>query len=128
MILCVEDNKLIFGAVNELLELEGWHVEVCQDGIAALAKINAKEHYDLITLDNDLPGVSGLELLHHARALVHRRQTPIIMLSASDIEQEARLAGANAFLRKPEDMNAMAETVARLLTRKPRHTSKGYCE
>lgn len=114
-ILCVEDNRLILNALRETLEMEGWHVEVCQDGITALAKINSNEHYDLITLDNDLPGVSGLELLKHARSLSHRQQVPIIMCSASDIEREAWRAGANAFLRKPEDMNAIAETVASLL-------------
>lgn len=114
-ILCVEDNRLILGAIRESLEREGWTVEICQDGITALARINADEHYELITLDNDLPGVGGLELLKHARTLAHRRQTPIIMLSASDIEREAWRAGVNAFLRKPEDMNTIAETVARLL-------------
>ena len=54
------------------------------------------------------------------RRLIHRQQTPIIMFSASDIEKEARQAGANAFLRKPEDLNTMAETIAQLLARKPR--------
>jgi FixJ family two-component response regulator len=37
------------------------------------------------------------------------------MFSARDIEREARQAGANAFLRKPEDMSAIAETVAHFL-------------
>jgi CheY-like chemotaxis protein len=127
-ILCVEDNKLILGALKEALELRGWTVEVCQDGITALARINTNEHYDLITFDNDLPGVSGLELLRHSRTLAHRQETPIIMLSASDIEREAWRAGANAFLRKPEDMNAIAETVTRLLACNPKPTGKGHCE
>jgi CheY-like chemotaxis protein len=95
--------------------MEGWLVEVCEDGTTALEKIKSSEHYDLIILDNDLPGVSGLELLQHARRLDYRRQTPIIMFSARDIEREARQAGANAFLRKPEDMSAIAETVAHFL-------------
>jgi CheY-like chemotaxis protein len=115
-ILCVEDNKLVLGALRQTLEMEGWLVEVCEDGTTALAKIDSSEHYDLIILDNDLPGVSGLELLQHARTIDYRRQTPIIMFSARDIEGEARRVGANAFLRKPEDMSAIAETVARLLT------------
>jgi CheY-like chemotaxis protein len=68
-ILCVEDNKLILGAIRETLEMEGWLVEACEDGITALEKINSSAYYDLIILDNDLPGVSGLELLQHARTL-----------------------------------------------------------
>ena len=127
-ILCVEDNKLILGALKETLELEGWHVAVCRDGITALAQINTHEHYDLILLDHDLPGVSGLELLHHARSLLHRRLTPIIMCSASNIEREARRAGADAFLRKPEGVKAITETVARLLAGNPEQNSKGQSQ
>jgi FixJ family two-component response regulator len=40
------------------------------------------------------------------------------MLSAGDLEREARRAGASVFLRKPEDMHALAETIARLLARR----------
>jgi FixJ family two-component response regulator len=43
------------------------------------------------------------------------------MLSAhADAERDARRAGASAFLRKPEDMHSLAETIARLLARKPK--------
>lgn len=127
-ILCVEDNKLVLGAIRETLELEGWRVEVCEDGTTALTKINSSEYYDLITLDNDLPGVSGLDLLQHARALDHRRQTPIIIFSSDNVEREARRAGANAFLRKPEGMPAIAETVAHLLAHKPNTLAKDAFE
>jgi CheY-like chemotaxis protein len=123
-ILCVEDNKLILGALKDTLELEGWHVEGCQDGTTALVKINTHAHYDLITLDHDLPGVSGLELLRHARTLTHRRLTPIVMCSASNIERETRLAGANAFMKKPDGLKAITETVARLLAGNPNHPAK----
>jgi CheY-like chemotaxis protein len=127
-ILCVEDNKLVLGALRETLELEGWHVEVCQDGTTALAMINSTEHYDLILLDNGLPGVSGLELLRHARTLAHRRLSPIIMCSASNIEREAWRAGADAFLTKPEGMKTIAKTVARLLAGTLEHTNQGHHE
>jgi DNA-binding response OmpR family regulator len=43
---------------------------------------------DLLILDNELPGVNGIELTRRARALAHRQRTPIIMLSASDVEAE----------------------------------------
>jgi two-component system chemotaxis response regulator CheY len=78
--------------------------------------------------DNELPGVNGIELIRQTRQLPHRQQVPIIMLSAGDVEREAKRVGANAFLRKPEDMAAIAETIARLLARKPRQTGKGICE
>jgi len=40
------------------------------------------------------------------------------MLSGTDVDMQARRAGANAFLRKPGDMSVIAETVARLLARR----------
>jgi CheY-like chemotaxis protein len=60
--------------------------------------------------------MNGIKLVSYARSLTHRQRTPIIMLSASDYTLEAHRAGANAFLRKPEDVSALAETIARLLS------------
>jgi CheY-like chemotaxis protein len=79
------------------------------------------EYYEVLIFDNDLPDTNGLELIRQTRRLLHRQQIPIIIFSASDIEREARRAGANVFLRKPEDLHAVAETIARLLARKPKH-------
>lgn len=114
-ILIVEDNKMVLSVVRETLELEGWRVDAWEDGCAALRILESSKHYDLLLLDNDLPGVSGLRLIQHARQLLHRRQTPIIMLSAGLHQAEARLAGADAFLRKPEDISAIVERVTLLL-------------
>ncbi|HYO92141.1 MAG TPA: response regulator, partial [Pyrinomonadaceae bacterium] len=121
-ILHVEDHQMVADAVRETLESEDWVVEPCNDGAAALSKIESGAHYNLLILDNELPGLSGVELIRRARALAHRQRTPIIMLSASDIETEARRAGASAFLRKPQGVAALAETIARLLARRPRQS------
>jgi CheY-like chemotaxis protein len=56
-----------------------------------------------------------MELVRYARALPHRRGTPIIMFSASECSVEARLAGVNEFLRKPQDTGKIVETIIRLL-------------
>lgn len=119
-ILHAEDDTLVANAVKETLRDEGWRVSTYTDGTAALAEIEGETHYDLMIVDNQLPGVGGLELLSRARQLTHRQQVPIIMLSATDEWREARRAGATAFLRKPEDVHALTETVARLLARRPR--------
>lgn len=117
-ILHVEDEKLVADAVRMALEDEGWKVETCADGAEARRKLWSRTHYDVLLLDNQLPGVSGIELLRHARALAHRRRTPVIVLSAGEVETEAWQAGADAFLRKPENIEAVAGTVKRLLRRK----------
>lgn len=124
-ILHVEDDRLVANAVKDTLAREGWVVETCAEGTAALQILSSKRHYDLLIFDNELPNFSGIVLIYEARRLPHRQQTPIIMFSASNVEKEARLAGANAFLRKPEDVRALAETVARLLAQQSKLTGKG---
>lgn len=116
-ILCVEDYQAVADAVKETLEELGWKVEICADGTEAMRKIESKARYHLLILDNQLPGHDGLELARRARQLPHRRRTPIIMLSASDVEQDALRAGVNAFLRKPQDIKRLSATVTRLLTK-----------
>ncbi|MGH9970477.1 MAG: response regulator [Pyrinomonadaceae bacterium] len=115
-ILHVEDNRVVADAVRETLQVEGWEVETCADGAAALKKILGHEHYDLLLLDYDLPGVSGIELVRRARDLRHRRSTPIIVLSAALGEAEAREAGADMFLHKPEDIRTLVATISGLLS------------
>jgi CheY-like chemotaxis protein len=123
-ILRVEDHKVVAGAVKETLEMEGWRVETCRDGTSALKLLESSTRYDVMIVGSKLPGVVGVELIRRTRRLSHRQQIPLIMFSSSDIEGEARGAGANAFLRKPNDMSAIAETIARLLARKPRKKGK----
>jgi CheY-like chemotaxis protein len=114
-ILCVEDSALVRHSIVETLTDEGWRVETCDDGRAALALLEGTTHYDLLLFDNGLPGVSGLELTERARQLRHRTHLPIVMLSASDCAAEARRAGANVFLKKPEGVWRLVEVVRRLL-------------
>ena len=118
-ILHVEDNQTVAAAVRDTLAEEGWTVRHCADGAEARREIESDAAYDLLLLDNELPGASGIELARRARSLPRRRQTPIIMFSASDCEADARRAGVDAFLRKPKDIARLVETVTRLLADKP---------
>jgi CheY-like chemotaxis protein/tetratricopeptide (TPR) repeat protein len=116
-ILHAEDNEAVASVVKDTLESKGWKVKTCADGITALRKLASKVRYDLLLLDNDLPGVTGLELTRTTRKLAHRRRTPIIMFSASDVETEAWKAGVDAFLRKPQDIDNLTAMATRLLSK-----------
>jgi two-component system OmpR family response regulator len=118
VVLHVEDDATISEPVSIVLRDEGWSVETCTTGAAALEKLESGERYDVLIFDNRLPDTTGIELIKQTRALAHRHQTPIIMLSGDEVEREASRAGANEFLRKPGDVGAIPETVARLLARK----------
>jgi DNA-binding response OmpR family regulator len=94
---------------------EGTHVDSCISGATALKILKGNAHYDLIIVDNDLPGLNGLELARRARSIAHRRGTPIIMLSGDDCEKKAWRVGVDAFLRKPEAVGQLSLTIARVL-------------
>ncbi len=121
-VLHVEDDTLVADAVNMTLSSEGWSVETCVNGAAALERLQSGARYDVLIFDNRLPDTDGLELIRRTRALAHRQQTPIIMLSADEVKMQARRAGTNAFLRKPEDVSVIAETIARLLARRSKQS------
>jgi CheY-like chemotaxis protein len=114
-ILYAEDHKIVADAVKETLELEGFRVVLCSDGAVALQRISGNARYDLLIVDNHLPNVNGIELIRHIRQLPHRQSIPIIMLSATDSSGEAYQAGVNVFLKKPEEVKKLVESVNNLV-------------
>jgi CheY-like chemotaxis protein len=114
-ILLVEGHKVVAQAVKDTLEEEGWHVTLCYDGASAVTRLASDAGYSLLMFNNQPPNVNGLELVRYARQLPHRKQTPIIMFSVNDYSRDAQQAGANEFLRKPQDIGKIVKTVARLL-------------
>jgi CheY-like chemotaxis protein len=114
-ILYAEDHRVVADAVKDTLEAEGWRVAMCFDGAVAFTRLAGETSYGLLIFDNRLPNINGLELVRYARKLPHRKHTPVIMLSASEGAAEAREAGADVFLRKPQDVVLLVETVRRLL-------------
>ncbi|HLG59291.1 MAG TPA: EAL domain-containing protein [Vicinamibacterales bacterium] len=104
-LLVVDDNDDNRDVLSRRLRQKGFTVTVAADGPEALALID-REAYDLILLDVEMPGMSGLHVLSQLR--VHRSQTqlPVIMVTArsegTDIV-EALSLGANDYVTKPID-------------------------
>jgi CheY-like chemotaxis protein/tetratricopeptide (TPR) repeat protein len=114
-ILHVEDNRAVARTVQDTLAAEGMHTDFCLSAATAMEILKSDAPYDVIVVDNDLPGLSGLELTLRVQSMSHRRNTPVIMLSGEDCEAEAWRAGVKAFLRKPEGIHQLASTIKRLL-------------
>ncbi|HEX8072888.1 MAG TPA: response regulator [Pyrinomonadaceae bacterium] len=123
-VLYVEDHDLVLFTVKQLLELEGWRVQICRDGADAGKQLSGEDPFDLIILDAELPSVSGFELIRHARALTHRRTTPIIMFTARDHGDEATAAGAVACLKKPGGIKDLLATCYHVLQLEPGQESE----
>jgi CheY-like chemotaxis protein len=111
----VEDNKSFARLIQDTLATKGVYVDSCGSGSMALEILKTDARYDVLIVDNDLPGLSGLELVLRVRSMARRRGTLIIMLSADNCEREAWRAGVDAFLNKPDDVDQVSSTIDRLL-------------
>ena len=100
VILVVDDDPTFVRLVSSLLESEGHEVVQATDGECALAAIE-RQPPDLIVLDIEMPGMSGLELLSRLRPRV---RAPVIVVSGREAESERVLAfdlGADDYVVKP---------------------------
>jgi DNA-binding response OmpR family regulator len=112
----VEQNRLLLQTVQDVLEFAGWYVKPCPDEGYAVAYVeSAGHHFDLLLIDHDFRGFSGLKLAERARRQPHRKKTPIVLISLEDVADGALRAGADAFLRKPNNLIELVDTIKRLL-------------
>ena len=110
-VLVVDDEPPVRDALERALSLEGYEVDLAEDGGQALKKV-AIEEPDVIVLDVLMPGVDGLETCRRLRAEGHG--LPVLMLTARDAVSDrvdGLDAGADDYLVKPF---ALEELLARL--------------
>ena len=102
-ILVIDDEAAIRESLEVLLSLEGYTVTMATDGVEGLRLLDA-ESFDLVLLDLNLPGQSGLELLPQIKE--RQPELPVIMITAYgsvDTVVDAIRAGAENFVQKPWD-------------------------
>ena len=117
-ILVVDDEPAGREVLYGLLTVDGYHVELAQNGIEALQKANTTT--DLILLDVMMPDIDGFEVCRQLRQNPGLAEVPIIMLTALDDRDsllEGIEAGADDFLSKPfdrQELRARVRTITRL--------------
>ncbi len=122
VILVVEDNEINQQIVKELLEIEGFWVEIAENGQIAINKINENNHYDLILMDLQMPIMDGYTAANKLRN-DHKISTPIIALSADAMEgtgTAAKEAGMNDYISKPIDIQELFGVMATYIDPKER--------
>ena len=111
-VLVVDDERAVRESLRRALELEGYEVELAEDGDEALARLAADGQPDAVVLDVLMPTIDGLEVCRRLRAT--GSSLPVLMLTAR-AEIENRVAGLDAgaddYLPKPF---ALEELLARL--------------
>lgn len=110
-VLVIEDDTTLGHALQEFLVEQGYAVDWLQDGAQVCGAVTGQS-YDLLLLDLNLPGQSGLDILRQLRA--DNQQVPVLILTARD-GVEDRVAGLDAgaddYVTKPFELAELAARV-----------------
>jgi DNA-binding response OmpR family regulator len=119
-LLVVEDEANLANGIRFNLELEGYEVEVIDDGEVALERLTGlPDGIDLVILDVMLPGVDGFAIADRMRKAGNF--TPVLMLTAKSLPQDlvhGLEVGADDYLSKPFDLKVLLARVKGLLRRR----------
>jgi len=110
-VLVIEDDTTLGHALQEFLADQGYAVDWLADGDKASGAL-AGQPYDLLLLDLNLPGRSGLDILRQLRQ--DGNQIPVLIVTARDglDDRVAGLdAGADDYVTKPFDLPELAARV-----------------
>jgi len=125
-ILIAEDHDRVAELFADLFALDGWAVTTYHDGRRAADALSGSTPYDAVLVSNRLHGMSGVELIMRIRALDHRKEMPIVMVTATgDVAAVAAAlaAGADDVLYKPADVDILVATVTKCVERRREQNS-----
>jgi two-component system cell cycle response regulator DivK len=119
LILIVEDNEKNMKLVRDVLQAKG-HATVeavtGEDGV----RLAAERKPDLILLDIQLPGISGIEALRQLRSDPRTATIPAVAVTASVMQQDRKQiteAGFDGYIGKPINLKEFLDTVRAMLER-----------
>lgn len=122
-ILVIDDERAIRNTLKEILEFEGYTVEVAENGRVGLDMALATK-YDLIYTDIKMPEMDGMEVLQAYRKSMQENggeDAPVVMISGHGTVEtavDALKSGAYDFIVKPLDLNRLLLTTQHALEHK----------
>lgn len=117
-ILVVDDSTSLRALVKLSLVRAGYNVLEAGDGHQALAALDKADKVHLVVSDVNMPGMDGISFLGELKKHPRQRFVPVIMLTTEDAGakmQQAKQAGARAWLLKPFDPPALLDAVKRVI-------------
>jgi two-component system chemotaxis response regulator CheY len=117
IILCVDDSASIRQMVKLTLSGAGYQVVQASDGAEGLAKAR-ESTVNLVVTDLNMPVMNGLGLIRELRKLSAYKGVPIIFLTTESdarLKQEAKAAGATAWITKPFQQEQLVGVVKKVI-------------
>ena len=118
-IIIADDDEIMGEVARDALIAAGHGAGLVTDGAEALKVIKARRP-DLVVLDCNMPGLSGVLLVQELRKDPAFAELPVMMLTGRRGERDeelARFAGANDYMKKPFDPEELAFRVDELLAK-----------
>jgi len=118
IILIVDDMQSALFLSEGILQDEGYHAEIAQNGQEVLERLKQK-HFDIIVADLHMPGMDGIELLNNIKKLDIK--TLVIIMTARPSIESAILSfrhGAYDYITKPIDPDTIINTIQRGLEKR----------
>ncbi|NNF36195.1 MAG: response regulator transcription factor [Saprospiraceae bacterium] len=127
-VLLVEDEEELRKIIKLNLELEGYEVVTCGNGLDAVEAV-ASQFFNVLVLDIMLPGINGIQICEQVR--LRNNQVGIIFISAKDTSQDritGLKAGADDYLTKPFELEELLLRVNNLVKRSSEDLETGISE
>jgi two-component system chemotaxis response regulator CheY len=114
--LIVDDSRFVRGYLRGLLEEKGIECEEAADGQAGIDRLTTDVSFDLALVDWNMPVMDGLEMLKQMRAQGFNNVKVLMVTTEAenDFILRALDAGADEYLMKPFDDEALSEKLAML--------------
>ena len=119
-ILVADDSAVARHLLKQSLKDAGYRVKVAKDGTEAIQLLE-NTTFDLVLLDNLMPGANGPDVLRKMRAMDAHKGVPVIMITAkSDMKdvEEAIAIGADDYVVKPPVMPIVLGKIEQYLARR----------
>ena len=118
-ILIVDDNPTNLKLASQVLEIEGYTVDLATDAEQAQELLQHMTP-DLILMDIALPGMDGLTLTRKLKTDEKLRHVPVVAMTAFAMKGDDRKAldaGCDGYITKPIDTRTLAQAIAGYLSR-----------
>ena len=117
-VLIIDDEENIRQMTRLTLETAGYEVVEAESGIEAFAILGSGVSWDVILLDQKMPGLTGIEVLRRLRVLAPSARTIMVTAFASvELAVAAMKLGATDFVRKPMTPETVRNAVAGALAK-----------
>lgn len=116
-ILAIDDSRTMRGLLDQTLSGAGFAVELAEDGVDGLSKLE-NANPDLVITDINMPRLDGFGVIKGIRGQEKYRALPILVLTTEtgdELKAKARAAGATGWIVKPFHESKLVAAINRIV-------------